>query len=261
MKRILSIFALFLFLAIPLMADAKTNDYVDNEGYKLVSTNEKYFKTTNVIKKSNIEMFNNSLNENDIILSYTTEVSKEEYDNFSDKEEMQTYGSSNVVQTEYKKLTVSILENGSRYKYTAVLDWKKMPAVRSYDIIAIGFYQSVKVTNMQNETYYCLTNGNCTSETSNKPKITSVGAGTVFKLPSSTSVKSLKNTLTLYIDKNVNTTIIEQMAVADYSHAKKTISLANAQNYSVDLAGITLNGITSYYDTTPSVTTNINCNW
>lgn len=255
MKR--KLFCLFLFLSFPFIVNAKTDEYIDEEGYKLVSSNEKYYKTINTI--SDLSTYSN---EDNIILSYTVEISKEEYEQASNHEEMSTYGSSNVVQTEYKKLTVSILENGTRYKYTAVLDWKKMPAVRSYDIIGIGYYQSVKAINYTYETYYCLNNGSCSRDTANSPTISSTGVGTVFKLPSSTSLKTLKNSLTVYVDKNVNdATIIEQKAVADYSHATKSISLSNANNYSINTNGIILKGISSYYDNMPIVSTTISCNW
>lgn len=258
MKR--KIFALFLFLSFPFFVNAETIEN-DEEGYNLVSINEKYYKTTNVIKKSNINLFSNEINENDIILSYTTEITEEEYENVNDKEEMQTYSSSNYVQTEYKKLTVSILENGAAYMYKAVLDWRKMPAVRSHDIIAIGFYNSVRASSINYQTYYCLTNGSCSTIQGYTGKTTSTGAGAVFQLPTSSDVKSIQNTLKVYVVKDVNSTIIEQMAVADYAHATKTISDTNANNYTINTVGISHQGTSSYFDNMAYVSTKINCNW
>lgn len=257
-KKILLL--LFLFLLMPFLVDASSN--VDEEEYKLVSTNEKYFKTTNVIRKTNTNILNSNLNENDIILSYTTEIAKEEYENVNDNEEIQPYGSSNYVQTEYKKLTVSILESGSAYKYTAVLNWRKMPVVRSSDIIAIGFYQSVKAVSIKFQTDYCLTTGSCSTLYGFIQKNTSTGAGAVFQLPTSSNVKSIKNTLTVQVSKNVSdATVIEQLAVADYAHATKKISLEEANKYSINISGLNHIGTSSYFDTTPSVSTSLKCNW
>lgn len=258
MKR--KLLALFLFLSFPFFVNAETTE-VEEEGYNLVSTNEKYFKTTNVIKKSNTNLFSNEINENDIILSYTTEITEEEYENASDNEEIQTYSSSNYVQTEYKKLTVSILENGVQYMYKAVLDWRKMPVVRSHDIIAIGFYNSVRASSISYKTDYCLTNGSCSTIQGYTGKNTSTGAGAVFQMPTSSNIKSIKNTLTVYIVKDVNSTIIEQMAVADYAHATKTISDTNANKYTINTVGITHQGTSSYFDNMSYVSTKINCNW
>lgn len=259
MKR--KIIILFLFLVCPFVVNASSNESVVDEEYKLISSNEKYFKTTNVIKKSNTNILSNEINENDIILSYTTEITEEEYDN-AEEESIQPYGSSNYVQTDYKKLTISILESGSAYKYKAVLNWRKTPAVRSSDIIAIGFYQSVKAISVNYQTDYCLTTGACSTIKSFVVKNTSKGAGAVFQLPTATNISSLKNTLTLDIAKNVSdATVIEQLAVADYAHAVKKISSTNANNYIIDTTGITHQGTASYFDTISSVSTSIKCNW
>lgn len=260
MKR--KIIILFLFLVCPFVVNASSNTSVNDEEYKLISSNEKYFKTTNVIRNYNTNIFSNEIKENDIILAYTEEITKEEYEQAEDYEEIQPYGSSNIVETNYKKLTVSILENGSAYRYKAVLNWKKLPSVRSSDIITIGFYQSVKAISVNYQTDYCLTTGTCSTLKSFVKKNTSKGAGAVFQLPSASNVNSIKNTLTLDIAKNVSDAkVIEQLAVADYAHATKKISLTDANNYTIDTSGLTHQGTSSYFDTTPSVSTSIKCNW
>ena len=258
MKR--KMLVLILFLICPFIANASNNESLNEEEYKLISSNEKYFKTTNVI--SNVSTFNNEINDNKIILSYTTEITKEEYNSVENKDEIQPYGSSNIVETNYKKLTVSILENGSAYRYRAVLNWKNIPSVRSSDIITIGFYQSVKAVNVNYQTDYCLTTGVCSTLKDFVRKNTSTGAGAVFQLPSASNVSSIKNTLTLDIAKNVSdATIIEQLAVADYAHAIKKISSTDANKYTIGISGLTHQCTSSYFDTTPSVSTSIKCNW
>ena len=82
-------------------------------------------------------------------------------------------------------------------------------------------------------------------------------------MPSSTSINTLKHTLTVYVDKNVSdATIIEQKASADYAHAVKNINSSLAQNYTINTSGIHFqNGVSSYYDDINYASTTINCNW
>lgn len=49
---------------------------------------------------------------------------------------------SGYTETNYKKMTTTILKNGTKYKYQVLLNWKLLPATRSYDIIGIGHYKS-----------------------------------------------------------------------------------------------------------------------
>lgn len=257
-KKLLVVISIMFF---PVLVNAKIDDnslYTDDEGYKIVSTNEKYFKTIYVY--NNYLSYNNLFSDN--FLVNTIEVSKEEYDSYNE-DNSNVFGSSNTIQTEYKKLTVSILENGSKYKYIATLDWKKMPSTRSYDILGIGFNKSVKATTIQYETYYCYNNGSCKTEKTYYINSSDSGVGVSFPLPISNEINLLKSTLTLVIDKNISgATVTEQVAVADYSHATKSISEALSRKYIIDKSGIILQSDnSSYYDEIPEVTAKIKCNW
>ena len=177
--------------------------------------------------------------------SITYEVTKEEYDNYVEPENR-----GSVIETTYKRLTSTISSVGSNYyRYKANLTWKNIPSKRSYDIIGIGFYQSVKVKN--NDTYfsqdYCISGGSCYTLYTNYPQVFSAGAGTSFSLPSGT-LSSLSSEFYFDVEKNINATIIEQLAASDYAHATKTISLNNSKKYTVNSTGIALNGVSSYYD-------------
>ena len=242
-KRLL----LVALMLLPISVSAK-----ENNDFQIISTEEKFYKTV-IFSVDSLDLARNDI--------YTTsEISEEEY-NLSDTNAIAR--SSNTVQTEYKKMTVKILENDSSYKYQAILEWKKMPKVRSYDNLGIGFYQSVKASTITFNTYYCTSGGSCTTSTTYYPKITSTGVGATFKLPSSTSVTSIKSTLTAFISKNVSdATVVEQKAVADYAHATSTVTSSNAQNYSMDATGIHMtSGMVQYYDDISHVSTTINCNW
>ena len=64
--------------------------------------------------------------------------------------------------TDYKSLTTTIYSNGSKYRYSATLNWKIFPSVRSYDVLAIGHLSNVKYSsNLNFSQYYCTTGGGC----------------------------------------------------------------------------------------------------
>lgn len=249
-----------MLVICPIAVNAKESQYMydNNEAYKIVSSNEKYFKTVYFFSAMTYDTA--SMNN---VLPLTTEISKEEYDLAEDESTVTPLGVSITGQTEYKKLTSKILESSSKYKYQAILEWKKMPVVRSYDIIAIGYNRSVKATNISYETYYCLKNGSCSRKYDYYVNKSDYGVGVSFMLPESNDVTVLKNTLTLNIDKNVNgTTITRQNAVADYSHAVKNISYNLSHSYSVNINGIVLNSDSrSYYDDMNYVEAILKCNW
>ena len=245
MKKNIFMLLLMVFL-FPGIINASEIDY------SLVSQSEKYYRTTYF--DSNVSLYSSNN------ISHTEEISKEEYDNYNNNT---INPRGNIVQTEYKKMTVQILENGTKYKYVAILEWKNMPKVRSYDTLAIGFYQSVKATQLSFNTYYCINNSTCYTQYNYYSKNSSTGVGATFELPTSTSITTLKHTLTVYVDKNVtDATIIEQKATADYAHATKTVTVSQAQNYNINTTGIHFqNNVSSYYDDISFASTTINCNW
>ncbi len=230
MKKIAFVFFVFIMM-LPILVKAEVNEE------KIISETTKYYKT--------ITFNNNVCSVNDVCNdSITYEVSKEEYDNYVEPETRDT-----TVETTYKRLNSSITQSNTRYKYRALLTWKNMPSKRSYDIIGIGFYQTVKVWN--NDTFfyqnYCISGGSCSTTYLNYPQIFVSGAGTSFLLPSGT-LSSLSEEFYFYVEKNTTGTIVQQLAASDYAHATKTISLANSKKYTVNSTGINHNGNSSYYD-------------
>lgn len=227
MKRICLFIIAFVFLFVPSIVFAE-------EDFELLSEETKYYKTiTSKVDKNR---------------SLTFEITKEEYDTVNPNE---SRSNPTTHETTYKSMTSSILANGSYYRYKNVLNWKKMPANRSYDIIGIGFLQSVKVHSNTTyfSQYYCYTSGGCYTTTTNYPQIFVSGAGTSFLLPSG-NLNTLRETFYFDVEKNTNNTITTQKAYADYSHATSSVTLTNSQNYSViQSGGIVLDtSISSYYD-------------
>ncbi len=213
------------------------------ENFKLVSEVTKYYKT--VTYAPTLLVNSNDLNSNSI----TYEITEEEYNNGGKNNLI--IASDGIIDTTYKQMTTSILTNGSYYRYKNELIWKNMPASRSYDIIGIGFFSTVKVYS--NSTHfsmsYCYTDGSCYTSTTNYPQIFSKGAGTTFKLPTG-ALRSLKQTFYFDVEKNTINTLNKQEAYGDYSHATGSILLTNAIKYTVNQSlGIVLNSsIAKYYD-------------
>ena len=237
--------SLFLIPGVVFASEVEASD----DDFVLVSEETKYYKTITPIFSSSDSQ------------SVTYEITKEEYDtaNVEQRSNPTTY------ETTYKSMTSSILANGSYYRYKNVLNWKNIPATRSYDIIGIGFYQTVKVHNNTTHfsQYYCYSSGaGCFTTTTNYPQIFVGGAGTSFKLPTG-NLSTLQETFYFDVEKNTTGTITTQKAYADYSHATTSVSLTDSKKYSVDgSGGIYLNSsISSYYDAMSTAIATWNGSW
>ena len=232
MKKIsIMIIAIFI-LTIPSIIKAE----------EVLSETVKYYKTVTLLNPLEAS------NDNNYYPSITTEVSEEEYNNSDNLIQRDV-----TVETTYKKLTVSISKfNADYYRYRAILNWKQMPSTRSYDVLGIGHYTSVQVSGNANfEEYYCLSGGSCYTNTSYYQKITSLGTGVMFALPSG-SLSTLKQTLILLVHKtNPANTIVSQVAVGDYAHATSVISYNSAKNFTVDIYGVDVGSNFNYYDDMP----------
>ena len=256
MKRLKNRYVVMLILMFCFtlsMSKVKAIDYSELNlapGEEVVAETTKYYKTVTVISRSDL-MIKANLGE---ISSITTEVTKEEYDNAPTDEELKmaprdVYENYST-ETAYKRLTSIITKySNESYRYRAILEWKNIPKTRSYDIIGVGFYASVKVAatiDLINE--YCRSANDCDETQGYYPYEGLNGGAAVFRLPSGT-LTSLKQTLLVEVEKrNPSSTIVSQVCVADYSHATKSISYDRAKQFYVDTGGITLNGIKSYYD-------------
>lgn len=272
-KSLLLVVFLFVIGLCPSLSFVRaldnTNENEEPTG-EIVAEATKYYKTVTVLSNSNM-MMTADLGE---VSSFTTEVTEEEFENAPTDEEKaeaeaeaslspQDTFSNYSTETTYKKLS-SIISKPSNYyfKYTGILTWKNMPKVRSYDIIGLGYYASMKAGTPELTNSYCLTNGTCGTLMGYYAYSGQNGVAAMFNLPSGT-LSSLSQKIEVEMEKsNPSSTIISQVCVADYSHAVKTITYSNAKNFKVDVGGITLlNGISSYYDTMPSVSSTWEGRW
>lgn len=221
------------FILMPISIFAKE---VDEDGFEVVSKEEKYYKTVTPNNDSAYALKNIGSLSNNNNLDYTVEITKEEYDNY-DENQAQPYTSC-TIETGMKKLTTYILTNGSYYRYKAVLNWKTFPKVRSYDTIAIGHYASVeKIGSVHFSQTYCDLNNNCRTIQAYYPQTFITGSAATFKVPSG-DLSSLSQTIYFDVQKSVDATVISQKASGDYAHAIKTVTVAQAKNFSVSTLGI-----------------------
>lgn len=240
-KKLSYVFMFICFFILPICTFALTDEETD---FYTISETKKYYKTIEYLdNSSSIVTF--SLNNN---RSVTYEITKEEYDAVNNNNGFTTL-SSTVVNTAYKEMTTSISSNGKVYRYKNVLNWKQMPATRSYDIIGIGYLGSVKASsNIYFNQRYCTSLTNCTTTTTGTIQRFQSGVGVSFQLPTG-NISTLTQTLYFDVEKNTSETIVKQTAYGDYSHATSVISSSNAKKYDVSGSGILLNtSIVDYYD-------------
>lgn len=252
MKYVKFIFA--FLLVMPLMVRAK--DIVAEDEFTVVGETTKYYKTVSVLNDSQVMSIIAPE-----VTSFTTEITKEEYDSV-DLHDLYHLNESRTVQTDYKILKTSLLNNNTIYRYRVDLTWKNIPKVRSFDIIAIGHYSSVERYGLPvfNQSY-CMGNGECYDGMA-ATIITGVnGTGLVFELPTD-SLTNLTQYMYFDVKKSSSTTVKHQTVAGDYAHAVKTITYANAKKLSVNIAGIIHDSsVESYYDTIGAAIVNWEGSW
>ena len=205
----------------------------------LVATTVKYYKTET-------PMYGRSV---------TTEITEEEYNSVSDV-------MRGVVDTTYKRMTSTISQNGSKYRYKVTVTWKLMPTMRSYDIIGIGFNNAVYISSSVyfNFTYQDSSGTYHTSTQYYDRKSTASGGSAAYKLP--TSMVGLTANLYYDVSKNTSSTLTSLTMCGDYAHATSSVPLANISNYSIGIGGISLGtNISAYYDAIPCALTTIGVSW
>ena len=217
---------------------------VSTDEFKVVGETTKYYKVVTIMNDSEIMSIVSPE-----VTSFTTEITKEEY-NSVDLHELYQLNASVTVQTEYKKLTTTMSKDSTRYQYKVDLTWKNIPKVRSYDIIAIGHYSTVEpISGPIINQSYCESNGECYEGTVSSVVSGINGTAVIFSLPSST-LTSLSQSMYFNVKKSGSGTVKNQTAAGDYAHATKTITRDNAKKLRVDVVGIIHDSsVESYYDT------------
>ena len=256
MKKSLLFLTALAVVLCPTLVKAQEVPTIESTEQPLAETT-KYFKTVTNLDEARLQI--NSMGQNENTASYTVEISEEEYNN-APTEPVRDASAS--VETTYKKLTTTISQVYSYYRYKAVLFWKTIPSVRSHDIIGIGMASNVQVYGTPSfQQYYCYSGGNCYTSTAYVYKTGTYGAGATYKLAEGT-LTTLKATFYYDITKNTSSTITSLSAAGDYAHATTTVSSDTAQNYTVVGGGLSLDSsISGYYDSIQSAIATMSVYW
>ena len=224
-----------------------TNEDYENFKAKNININnlvksEKYYKTV-------IDHLNNVVT--------NTEVTENEFNNYNPN--VQTLSVSNFVETQYKKLSLTLSDNHNGYGDIFVgLLWKMIPSTRSFDVIAVRYVGMTDVDGTQYGRQIWGTNGNYTYVNYgwNGTNINRQdnGFGISMNITNDSTINYLEN----YIESAVEFTGNFQWAGASYQHATSNTTLAQSKSYTLAEDGkngviLFTGNIGSKYDNMPGV--------
>ena len=224
-----------------------TNEDYENFKAKNININnlvksEKYYKTV-------IDHLNNVVT--------NTEVTENEFNNYNPN--VQTLSVSNFVETQYKKLSLTLSDNHNGYGDIFVgLLWKMIPSTRSFDVIAVRYVGMTDVDGTQIGRQIWGTNGNYTYVNYgwNGTNINRQdnGFGISMNITNDSTINYLEN----YIESAVEFTGNFQWAGASYQHATSNTTLAQSKSYTLAENGkngviLFTGNIGSKYDNMPGV--------
>ena len=196
----------------------------DYENFKTKNINinnlvksEKYYKTV-------IDHLNNVVT--------NTEVTENEFNNYNPN--IQTLSVSNFVETQYKKLSLTLSDNHDGYGDIFVgLLWKMIPSTRAFDVIAVRYVGMTDVDGTQYGRQIWGTNGNYTYVNYgwNGTNINRQdnGFGISMNITNDSTINYLEN----YIGSAVQFTGNFQWAGASYQHATSNTTLAQSKSYTL----------------------------
>ncbi len=212
---------------------------------KVVARTTKYYKTEEIIINDANSI--TSLYSTTPTLSRTIEVSEDEYENSNNS--ISTLGlTTNVVNTEYKRMEATIVKINDRYRYRNTVIWKKLPVYQQVDIIGIGFDEKVYgVQTTRNFQAYYTYNATCGENVTTNGiwKLSSTGYALAFEYPQIT--REPDNNSGFYTDlyfevgKNTTTKIDVLNAYGSYRHGKGLLKGSDMSgSFSVGAYGIGL---------------------
>ena len=211
-----------------------TNIYSD--AYIQTMTNEDYgnFKAKNIninnlVKsekyyKTEIDHLNNVVT--------NTEVTENEFNNYNPN--VQTLSVSNFVETQYKKLSLTLSDNHDGYGDIFVgLLWKMIPSTRAFDVIAVRYVGMTDVDGTQLGRQIWGTNGNYSyveyGWNGTNINRQDNGFGISMNITNDSTINYLEN----YIGSAVEFTGNFQWAGASYQHATSNTTLAQSKSYTL----------------------------
>lgn len=224
-----------------------TNEDYENFKAKNININnlvksEKYYKTV-------IDYLNNVVT--------NTEVTENEFNNYNPN--IQTLSVSNFVETQYKKLSLTLSDNHNGYGDIFVgLLWKMIPSTRAFDVIAVRYVGMTDVDGTQYGRQIWGTNGNYSyveyGWNGTNINRQDNGFGISMNITNDSTINYLEN----YIGSAVQFTGNFQWAGASYQHATSNTTLAQSKSYTLAEDGkngviLFTGNIGSKYDNMPGV--------
>ena len=224
-----------------------TNEDYENFKAKNININnlvksEKYYKTV-------IDHLNNVVT--------NTEVTENEFNNYNPN--IQTLSVSNFVETQYKKLSLTLSDNHDGYGDIFVgLLWRMIPSTRSFDVIAVRYVGMTDVDGTQWGRQIWGTNGNYSyveyGWNGTNINRQDNGFGISMNITNDSTINYLEN----YIESAVQFTGNFQWAGASYQHATSNTTLAQSKSYTLAEDGkngviLFTGNIGSKYDNMPGV--------
>lgn len=221
----------------------------DYENFKAKNINinnlvksEKYYKTV-------IDHLNNVVT--------NTEVTENEFNNYNPN--IQTLSVSNFVETQYKKLSLTLSDNYDGYGDIFVgLLWKMIPSTRAFDVIAVRYVGMSDVDGTQYGRQIWGTNGNYSyveyGWNGTNINRQDNGFGISMNITNDSTINYLEN----YIGSAVKFNGNFQWAGASYQHATSNTTLAQSKSYTLAEDGkngviLFTGNIGSKYDNMPGV--------
>lgn len=270
MKK-LFLLILVSLLVSPLMVNADETYYINNG--KTTITAEEYLKLQNLgfeakeIYGMPEEEFNKNKNLTGEIVKKTT-LDLSEFPQLSLNPDESLGGeiispqNSAYAQTEYKRMSVYIINvNDNHYRYKITLDWIRMPSKRSWDILALGYENTVKIaipTSFSQE--WCKKDGCYTSLSGNYYSYDDVEMVS-FKLPSGT-LTSLNSYMLYDVLRVDSTKVLESITtIGDYAHATSTLSNSLSKSDIQFYDEIWLTNHAVYYDDIQAINLSQTVNW
>ena len=199
-----------------------TNEDYENFKAKNININnlvksEKYYKTE-------IDHLNNVVT--------NTEVTENEFNNYNPN--VQTLSVSNFVETQYKKLSLTLSDNHNGYGDIFVgLLWKMIPSTRAFDVIAVRYVGMTDVDGTQWGRQIWGTNGNYSyveyGWNGTNINRQDNGFGISMNITNDSTINYLEN----YIESAVEFTGNFQWAGASYQHATSNTTLAQSKSYTL----------------------------
>lgn len=188
--------------------------------------------------------------------SYTVEITENEYFNNSNNQLLST------VTTQYTNEISTISANGSKYRYKNTISWLNIPDNKSYDIIAIGFINSVYIDSL---VYYKHSYADSSGTWHNSTlyydkKNTSTGGSVVYKIPS--ELYGLSAMIYFDVSKNTTDTLTQIAMCGDYAHSYESVTQYQAANHAINSGGIQLDAsVYNLFNEVPCALEIANVNW